>query len=133
MALTANETAVLAALRQEQAPLGAYALLRRLSRPGFNAPALVYRALDRLVARGLVHRLESLNAYVTCAEPGGCKHGLRVLAICDCCGKVSEFVDDSLSQNLSHWQQRHAFAPGQAAIEVHGQCANCLQQADSTP
>lgn len=71
MPLTANQEAVYAALRRAQSPLSAYALLARLREQGFNAPTQVYRALDRLLEQGIVHRLESMNAYVSCRHSDG--------------------------------------------------------------
>ena len=57
MPLTANQQRVLTTLRQADGPLTAYALLDRLREQGFNAPAQVYRALERLAEQDLVHRL----------------------------------------------------------------------------
>ena len=51
-------------------PVGAYELLDELraERRG-AAPPTVYRALDFLMGNGLIHRIESLNAYVGCGSP----------------------------------------------------------------
>ena len=62
--LTRNQTMVMAALTKSQAPMSAYAILNQLREHGFRAPLQVYRALDKLGELGLVHRLESLNAFV---------------------------------------------------------------------
>ncbi|HSM41507.1 MAG TPA: transcriptional repressor, partial [Afifellaceae bacterium] len=56
-------------------PLSAYDILDRLRDKGFRAPLQVYRALDKLLALGLVHRLESLNAFIACAHPDCEGHG----------------------------------------------------------
>ncbi len=133
MQLTANQQRVFTALQQAKEPLSAYALLERLRKPGFSAPTQVYRALDRLVQHGLVHRLETLNAYVTCSHPKDCKHRFMAFAICDTCGHIDEFVDNDLSRSLGRWAKNHAFALGRTAIEIHGQCGTCagLTQAES--
>lgn len=124
MRLTANQQRVLTTLQQAKVPLSAYTLLERLRKPGFNAPTQVYRALERLVEYGLVHRLETLNAYVTCSRQN-CRHSFMAFAICDTCGHIDEFVDEDLSRSLGRWAKNHAFALGSTAIEIRGQCANC--------
>ena len=64
--LTKNQTLVMGALSQAKGPLSAYTILDELRDDGFRAPLQVYRALEKLVELGLVHRLESLNAFVAC-------------------------------------------------------------------
>src|SRR5256885_4073285 len=71
----------------------------------FRSPTQVYRALDKLAEQGVVHRLESLNAYVCCSHPDEGSHDFSAFAICDSCGQVDEFVDEdrkSTRLNSSH-------------------------------
>lgn len=126
MPLTANQQRVLDSLQQAGAALSAYALLDQLRDQGFSAPTQVYRALDKLAEQGLVHRLESVNAYVSCAHPPGCSHGVTAFAICDGCGHVDEFVDDKLGHCLGHWARNNAFALSHSNIELHGKCSACM-------
>jgi Fur family zinc uptake transcriptional regulator len=126
--LTANQQRVLSTLQQAQAPLSAYNVLDQLRGQGLSAPTQVYRALERLVQDGLVHRLESLNAYVTCACAAGCKRGPAAFAICDRCGHVDEFVDQSVGRSLGALVQQHAFSLRSATIELRGLCGNCTAQ-----
>src|SRR5690606_9624291 len=74
--LTRNQTLVLDALEKADAPLSAYTILDRLRGDGLRAPLQVYRALEKLLSAGLVHRLESLNAFVACARPHCHAHGM---------------------------------------------------------
>lgn len=129
MPLTSNQQSVFAALKDARKAMSAYALLDQLRGQGFSAPTQVYRALDRLLERGLVHRLETLNAYVACAHPTGCAHEVQAFAICDNCGQVTEFSDQQLASCLGRWTRGHAFALNQSTVELHGLCANC---ADTT-
>jgi Fur family zinc uptake transcriptional regulator len=62
--LTKNQSLVMGALSQANGPLSAYTILDELREHGFRAPLQVYRALEKVVEFGLVHRLESLNAFV---------------------------------------------------------------------
>ncbi|MFG0609490.1 transcriptional repressor [Delftia sp. WSY_14] len=123
--LTANQQRVLDALRQAGAPRTAYALLDQLRDHGLSAPTQVYRALDKLAEQGVVHRLESLNAYVCCSHPDEGSHDFSAFAICDSCGQVDEFVDDALNRCLGNWAHGHAFALAHSNIELHGKCSAC--------
>jgi Fur family zinc uptake transcriptional regulator len=125
--LTRNQALVLEKLGAAEGPLSAYALLDRLRDDGFRAPLQVYRALDRLIQAGLVHRLESLNAFVACCGEHGHAHpgGMTAFAICEKCGSVSEFADDGVGDRLQQWVGETGFRPNRAVIEFRGLCAGC--------
>lgn len=129
MQLTAHQQCVFMALNSAESPLGAYALLDRLRDQGFTAPTQIYRALERLLEQGLVHRLETMNAYVACTHPAACKHGVRAFAICDNCGHVDEFTDQDLTRGLGRWIARNAFSLNHCTVELHGRCAACSASA----
>lgn len=132
MQLTTNQKLVFDALRHASGPLSAYALLDRLRIHGINAPVQVYRALKNLVERGLAHRLETINAYVSCSHPEGCGSGFSVFVICDRCGHIGEFVDDVLDGRLGDWSKREDFHLANATIEIHGVCSTCRALAESS-
>jgi len=94
--LTKNQLCVLEKLETASGPLSAYTLLDQLRERGFRAPLQVYRALDTLVKSGFVHRLESINSFVACAEPHDHSHSMTAFAICDTCGQVTEMSDHGL-------------------------------------
>lgn len=121
--LSANARAVAVALREGRCPLGAYDLVDLLKDQGITAPTTVYRALDRLMKLGIVHRLESLNAYVLCARDA--PHGPTVFAICEVCGNVDEFTDGHVSKRLSAWANAAMFIVKTTTIELRGRCRNC--------
>ena len=125
--LTRNQTLVLDALSQADGPLSAYTILDKLREDGFRAPLQVYRALDKLLEFGLVHRLESINAFVACAHPHQdcCSHGLTAFTICESCGRVTEFHDHVIEERLAAFARDRNFRPGKATIEVRGRCAGC--------
>jgi Fur family zinc uptake transcriptional regulator len=128
-ALTKNQICVLERLEASAGPLSAYTLLDQLREQGFRAPLQVYRALDTLIKGGFVHRLESLNAFVACAEPHDHSHDMTAFAICDKCGQVVEMSDHEVGEQLDHWVQSTGFAAKKAVIEFRGTCAKCLAQA----
>lgn len=111
--LTKHQALVLQTLAREANPASAYALLDQLRDAGVRAPQQVYRALDKLIEYGLVHRVESLNSFVVCAHAHaeGHDHGLVVFAICDRCGRVDEFWSPLWSGASKPGPRPMAFAP----------------------
>jgi len=105
-------------------PVGAYGLLDRLAADGIKAvPPTVYRALDFLLEHGLVHRLESLNAYVGCTHTSG-PHTAQFL-ICTACRRVAELDDPAIGQSLADSAAKRGFVVTKQTVEVEGLCAAC--------
>lgn len=125
MGLTKNQTLVFGALSHAEGPLSAYAILDQLRDKGFRAPLQVYRALDKLISLGLIHRLESLNSFVACQHPECDDRESMVFAICEICGKVSELADDSLENQIKTLAKRNGFSMKTCAIELRGHCRDC--------
>ena len=122
--LTPNQQQVWNLLLAARAPMGAYALLDRLKGSNFKAPLQVYRALDKLVDLGLVHRVESLNAFVACAHRHD-ETGPTAFAICDTCGHVEEFFDPAIGRGLMRWSKGQAFTLEKVTVELRGLCRDC--------
>ena len=127
--LTRNQELVLGTLNHAPAPLSAYDILDLLRGDGIKAPLQVYRALDKLVERGLAHRLESLNAFVACADEHCHRKGLIAFAICEACGKVDEFADAVIEERLAGWAKATGFKTERTTMEIRGKCAECLKAA----
>lgn len=127
--LTRNQALVFRVLEGSEAPLSAYTILDHLREDGLRAPLQVYRALEKLVDLGLVHRLESLNAFVACNHPAGEAHGeihgTVAFAICEDCGGVAEFADQDVVKRLQGWAKSEGFDAKSAVIELRGQCGSC--------
>lgn len=125
--LTKNQSLVFDALSEAEGPLSAYTILDKLRDQGFRAPLQVYRALEKLLELGIVHRLESLNAFVACAHPNeDCHgHGLTAFAICESCGQVVEFHDHSIESRIADFAKTRHFKPQKTTIEIKGLCENC--------
>ncbi|MBW9089890.1 transcriptional repressor [Rhizobium wenxiniae] len=132
-ALTKNQTLVFDVLEKSEGPMSAYTILDKLRDHGFRAPLQVYRALDKLTEFGMVHRLESLNAFVACAHReheccGGAHghgHGTVAFAICESCNQVLEFHDHKVDHNLGDWAKSKGFKPSKTTIEIRGLCEKC--------
>lgn len=123
--LTRNQKLVRDRLAAASGPLTAYALLDDLRSDGFRAPLQVYRALDSLISSGLVHRLESLNAFVACTCAHAHGEERAAFAICETCGATEEFSGPCLSADLSDWIAARAFSPRRTVVEIRGHCARC--------
>ena len=123
--LTKNQSLVMGALMSSDGPLSAYTILDRLRDHGFRAPLQVYRALDKLVEFGLVHRLESLNAFVACRHPGCDGHETIAFMICQKCGQVNEITDRTLAVRLKQLAGEAHFALKKSTIELRGICSVC--------
>lgn len=124
--LTRNQGLVLGALAHAEGPLSAYDILDKLRDDGLRAPLQVYRALEKLTERGLAHRLESLNAFVCCADVNCHDSGTIAFAICEGCGKVEEFAEPAVEQRLQRWSRSSGFKPNGITIELRGRCKACV-------
>jgi Fur family transcriptional regulator, zinc uptake regulator len=123
--LTRNQTLVLDKLSKADQPMSAYTLLDELRGDGLKAPLQVYRALDKLVAQGRVHRLDSISAFVACQHPDCQSHAATVFMICEKCGKVSEKADAAVAKVLNGIARVEGFAMERTSIEIRGACGKC--------
>ena len=125
--LTRRRLQVLEILLSGHRPMGAYDILAELNRITADesvTPPIVYRALEFLAAEGLIHRIESLNAFISCAQPGH-RPGARFL-ICRACDRVAELENDD--SGLLAEAEDLGFTIDRSVIEVTGICADCRQR-----
>lgn len=94
-------------------------------------PSTVYRALDFLLEQGLIHRVESLNAFVGC-HCSGTLHD-QLLLICTQCHNVEERAALNIIQALTDELVIAEFTPQRKTIEIHGLCKACRQESPSVP
>lgn len=128
-ALTKNQSLVFGELSKAEGPLSAYTILDQLRSEGFRAPLQVYRALDKLVEFGMVHRLESLNAFVACSHAECEAHSAAAFAICEKCGQVTELSDAELDGRLRELAKQTGFSLSKTVVELRGLCAQCQHAA----
>lgn len=122
--LTKLRRRVLELIWASHAPVGAYEVLRRLSREHERAaPPTVYRAIEFLSAHGLIHRIESLNAFVGCGDPADDHVGQFL--ICDDCGTAAELQDRRISKAIRDGARKTGFAVARSTVEVRGLCPGC--------
>jgi Fur family zinc uptake transcriptional regulator len=90
------------------------------------APITVYRALDFLRENGLVHRIESRNAFVACVN-NHASGDLVVFLLCERCGAVGEAASTTVADHLKAAARSAGFTPKTPVIEISGVCAHCRQ------
>lgn len=130
--LTPLRRRVLEIVWQSHKPLGAYAILDILAGEGHRPmPPTVYRALDFLLAHGLVHRIPSLNAFIGCSEPG--RHHDGQYLICRACGTVAELTAGGPAADIARTARGHGFTVESVLIEAVGLCPACAAAGAGTP
>lgn len=126
--LTELRRKVLEYVWQGHQAVKAYDILAQLGDDrGAAKPPTVYRALQFLQQVGLVHRLESMNAYVGCSGPED-RHAGQFF-ICTECGLVREFHAPDIGVAVEAHAARTGFAIQRQTLEVLGQCRACGSEA----
>jgi Fur family zinc uptake transcriptional regulator len=125
--LTPMRRQVLQALLSSHKPLGAYEIIDRLAHKNRPAPITIYRALDFLCGNGLVHRIESRNAYVACVHNHD-SNDLVVFLICESCGAVGEAPGGAAAEALRASSRAAGFSPKSPLIEIAGICSHCRKR-----
>ncbi len=124
--LTPLRRRVLELVWRSHEPQGAYDILETLQGHKADrraAPPTVYRALDFLLGQGLIHRIESLNAFVGCVEPNEPHTGHFL--ICDACGGAAEVNDRRVGDALRASAGEIGFKVERETIELRGLCPAC--------
>ncbi len=127
--LTSRRRQVLEILLVSHQPMGAYDILAELNRnnPAERiAPPIVYRALEFLMGEGLIHRIESRNAFISCVHPG--HQCTAQFLICRDCEQVAEL--ESSNHPLVAEANNLGFAVDHSVVEITGVCAECQKHAD---
>ena len=123
--LTPIRRRVLEVLLESHRPLGAYEIMDRVAAGGARpAPITIYRALDFLRDNGLVHRIESRNAFIACINSHG-DDDLVVFLICERCGAVGEASSAEVAATLKNAARAAGFTPKSPVIEISGVCTHC--------
>ena len=115
---------ILTMIWQGHSAVKAYDLLDQLAAEGGSAkPPTVYRALDFLMEEGLVHKIESLNAYIGCPHPS--EDHISQFLICDKCETVTEMASPALAKAVKGAATSQSFTVKRQTLELHGTCESC--------
>lgn len=122
--LTPLRAQILELVWSRHGPIGAYEILERLKAGGRRAaPNTVYRALEFLRETGLVHRLDTLNAFIGCPSPES-PHTAQFL-ICTECGLAAEVSDPAVKEALAAQARKLGFRVAAQTVEISGLCEPC--------
>ncbi len=125
--LTAIRRSILELICANHKAIGAYELLDLFRERDPKAkPVTIYRALDFLIEEGLVHKIESLNAFIACLQ-AETQHKSAIL-ICDRCKNAYEINATSVYDSLYSLSEAVEFKPLYLTLELHGLCASCQKK-----
>ena len=123
--LSKNQKIVLDIIEKAKSPLKAYSILFNVQKKGINAPQQIYRALDKLIEMGKIHKIESKNAFVACRNSNCEISKATAFSICENCEMVDEISDTKLSKYLSGFNHKKGMKFKRFNLEFFGICKKC--------
>ena len=123
--LSKNQQIIFDLIDRSPEPLKAYTILYNVQKKGINAPPQVYRALDKLVEIGKIHKIESKNAFVACRNSDCEISKATAFSICESCEVVDEISDVKLSKYLSSFNHKKGMKFKRFNLEFFGLCQKC--------
>ena len=120
-----NQRIVLDIVEKAKGPLKAYSILFNVQKKGINAPQQIYRALDKLIEAGKIHKIESKNAFVACKNSNCEVSKATAFSICENCEIVDEISDTKLSKYLSKFNNKKGMKFKRFNLEFFGLCKKC--------
>ena len=123
--LSRNQQIVLDIIEKAKGPLKAYSILFNVQKKGINAPQQIYRALDKLIEMGKIHKIESKNAFVACRNTSCEISKATAFSICESCEMVDEISDTKLSKYLSSFSDKKGTKFKRFNLEFFGICKKC--------
>ena len=120
-----NQRIVLDIVEKAKGPLKAYSILFNVQKKGINAPQQIYRALDKLIEAGKIHKIESKNAFVACKNSNCEVSKATAFSICENCEIVDEISDTNLSKYLSKFNNKKGMKFKRFNLEFFGLCKKC--------
>ena len=123
--LTNNQQTVLDLLEKSKEPLKAYAILFDIQKKGIKSPLQVYRALDKLIEMGKVHKIESKNSYIACNNSNCTSQTSTSFLICEICNKVTELKKNNLVTYFLKQTEKSNFKYIKHNLEIYGACKTC--------
>ena len=125
--LNNKQSLVMNLLSEAKGPLSAYQILHDLYDHGFRGPTQVYRVLDKLLELGMVHRLESMNAFVACQQEKCHEKNkeINLFTICKICGCVQELLSNGLKNIVKSLSKDNNFLLKSSVLELNVVCSKC--------
>ena len=123
--LSKNQKIIFELIKKSNEPLKAYSILANVQKKGIKAPLQVYRALDKLVEIGKIHKIESRNAFIACQNSSCQISKATAFSICESCEQVSEISNTKLSKYLSNFADEAGMKFSKYNLEFFGLCKKC--------
>jgi Fur family zinc uptake transcriptional regulator len=123
--LSKNQQVVLDIIEKAKEPLKAYSILFNVQKKGIKAPQQIYRALDKLIEMGKIHKVESRNAFVACKNSNCEISKATAFSICESCEKVTEINNINLSKYLNNFKDNTGMKYKKYNLEFFGVCKKC--------
>jgi len=123
--LSKNQQIILDLIVKSSEPLKAYSILFNVQKKGIKAPLQVYRALDKLVEIGKIHKIESRNAFIACQNSSCQISKATAFSICESCENVSEISNSKLSKYLANFADEAGMKYNKYNLEFFGLCKKC--------
>ena len=123
--LSKNQKIIFDLIHKSSEPLKAYTILSNVQKKGIKAPPQVYRALDKLVEIGKIHKIESKNAFVACRNSDCEISKATAFSICESCEIVDEISDVKLSKYLSNFNHKKGMKFKRFNLEFFGLRQKC--------
>ena len=123
--LSKNQQIVLSIIEKANEPLKAYSILYNVQKKGIKAPLQVYRALEKLIRLGKIHKVESRNAFVACKNSNCQVSKATAFSICESCEDVTEVSNLKLSKYLNNFADKSGMKYNKYNLEFFGLCKNC--------
>ena len=123
--LSKNQQIIFDLIKKSNEPLKAYSILSNVQKKGIKAPLQVYRALDKLVAIGKIHKIESKNAFIACQNSKCQVAKATAFSICENCEKVSEIKNSKLFEYLKDFNDKSGMKYKKYNLEFFGVCNEC--------
>ena len=127
-ALSKNQQVVLDIIEKAKEPLKAYSILFNVQKKGIKAPQQIYRALDKLIEIGKIHKVESRNAFVACKNSNCEISKATAFSICENCEKVIEINNFNLSKYLTNFEDDTGMKYKKYNLEFFGLCKKCKKK-----
>ena len=121
--LTKNQKIVLNLLQSSGEPLKAYSILDSLKKEGLKSPLQIYRALDKLVELGRIHKIESKNSFIVCSNSNCASN--TIFTICERCDKVKELKNNNLTAGMSELIKKNGQSITRYNLEFFVLCKSC--------
>ena len=123
--LSKNQQIIFDLIDKSSEPLKAYTILFSVQKKGIKAPPQVYRALDKLVETGKIHKIESKNAFVACRNSNCDISKTTAFSICESCEMVDEINDAKLTKYLTNFSDKKGTKYKRFNLEFFGLCKKC--------